>query len=331
MNLLTKLMGRVYMAPLDESGEFGGAALDSPVTTPDTGTAPSGISEKDIKDLLDHDDIDKGDSPMSPVTTQPASPQAPAASVLAPPAQPVAPIETVVAPAVPAVSTPPTPAAPVTPPVETPAAPVPAPAPVAPTPAVPEQTEAQKTAEWTKRRADFTTTLEKAYAIPEDRLAEVNVNPAVELPKLAARLHLEVLESATAGLAALLPQAIATALHHQSTVTKTENEFYAMWPQLDRGNANHEATARNLLTTIVQGNPRISKADAMKQAGAATMIALGIPYEKAGVVAAPVAPAMPATFSPAAPGAGGTGTPGRTGGLLNPFDQLSREMEEDLR
>lgn len=317
--LLTKLLGQGLGMPLEDEGGLSAPASPDAPTTPEPAPEATGLSEKDINDLIDHGDIDKGDSPDSPVLVQPASPTPPIAPIVEPPV--AAPVAAPVAPIPPVAATPPQ--APVTPPA---AAVPPVVAPVAPTPPVatpPVTSPEVEVAAAKKRRDDFAVSLEKAYAFPEDKVAEVNLNPAAHLPKMAAQLHLQVLESATSGLAAILPQLIEQVIDRRDTVSKTENEFYAMWPQLDKANASHESTARNLLSTIVSTKPGISKVDAMKQAGAATLLALGIPYEKA-----PAPPPAAPTFSAGAPGANGP-TPGRAV-VQNPFEQLSRELEEDL-
>lgn len=175
-----------------------------------------------------------------------------------------------------------------------------------------------------KRRDDFVVQLEKAYAFPDDKKVEVNADPALFLPKMAAQLHLQVLESAVNGLATTIPDLVEQVLQRRENTARTEGEFYTMWPQLDRQNKAHTDAARALLGTIVANNPGIKRVDAMKQAGAAALVALGIPLEKL-----PVAPVAPPTFSPAAPGANGAPTPGRVVDT-NPFTALSRELEEDL-
>jgi hypothetical protein len=175
----------------------------------------------------------------------------------------------------------------------------------------------------------FTQSLEKLYEVPEAQRADVNVNPATLLPKLAARLHVEVLEAATQGLAAVIPQIVAQVIEQRQSGERNEQEFFAVWPQLKRENPQHQQTVKTLLGTIVSMNPRISKADAIRQAGAAALVALGIPYEQGGAQPAP-ARVEPPTFSAAAPGSGGMGTPSIPGANENPFAKLSREFEEEL-
>lgn len=327
---LKRLAGQLYRKPLDGDGDDLGAAPSATPTTPATpesGTPVStGLSDEAIKDLIDHDDIDSGSSPANAVLTQPASPTPPAAPVV-PAAQTPAPTPPAATPVTPAAATPPaTPTPPVatppaaatpTPPVATPTPPAPAPTPT-PTPS-PDVAVAEKA-----RRDAFVSSLERAYSFPEAQQVEVNGNPAQFLPKMAAQLHVQVLESAVAGLAATIPNLIEQVLARRDTTSQVENEFYAMWPQLDRKNASHLETARNLLTTIIQTNPKITKDAAMKQAGAATLLALGIPLEKA-----PAATPTPAVFSAAAQGAGGP-TPARQV-PQNPFEALSRELEEDMQ
>lgn len=332
MNLRT-LMQRLEM-PLE--GEAPGSPA-APAAAPDLssnqpGSAPTPATaealESHIDELLADDAEHNGATPATPVVTTPAShvtpppsaPVAPTSPVATPPAEPPAapatPPQAPTAPVTPG-QPPAQPAAPVTPPVT--------PAPPAQPPAPPADPEVRR-AEAQRRREAFTQSLEKAYEVPETERERINLNPSMELPKLAAKLHVSVLEAATEGLAAVIPQIVEQVIQRRETASSNERDFYAAWPQLDRSNPKHHQTVQTLLGTIVSMNPQISKADAIKQAGAAALVALGVPYEKA-----PTQPSAPPTFAAAAPGAGGPAVPAVPGAPdKNPFSQLSREFEEDL-
>lgn len=330
MNL--RVMNQRLEAPPDDgTGAPGAATPDAPPVEPAAPAAPAAPGsektpataealESHINELLAEDDEHAGRSPATPVTTTPATHVAPAPSAPVAPTSPVAaPVAAPVAP-VPVTPQPAAAQPPAAPPPDTP--PVAAP-PVQP--AAPVDQEAQRV-EAQKRREVFTQMLEKQYEVPEAQRDEVNTNPSVLLPKLAARLHLEVLEAATQGLAAVIPQIVAQVIERRNASEQNERDFYTVWPQLKRENPQHHQTVQTLLGTIISMNPRISKADAIKQAGASALVALGIPYDQPS---APAAPPQPPTFSAASPGAGGMGTPGAPANE-NPFSKLSREFEEDL-
>lgn len=342
--LLMKLLGQGLAMPPEDGVSAGAAAapVAAPVAapsvpdggTPAPDTAPS-ISEKDMTALLNDDDIVGDPAPA----VAPAPPAAPPG--VAPPAVPPVVQAPAVPPQVPPVAQPPaapsvTPAAPVAP--VAPAAPAtpeaPAAAPTTPAAPTPESLEAQR-AQSLARRTEYVKQLETAYAMPEKDALEFAANPAAGLPKLAAKLHVDVLESAIHGIMMQMPQVIEGFMQRREATAKNESEFYGTWPMLDKGNAQHRGTVESLMRAIVQGNPGIKRVDAIKQVGAAALVALGIPYDAPRVAAAPIAPAAPvippvAGFSPALPGVGGLGVPGAPAGSSNPFENLSREFEEDV-
>lgn len=336
---LAALMGRLYQAPPEDGIAPPAAAstppVATPVTAPDPGAAPQdtpgepGISEKDMTALLDDTDIDsgqlkeRGTSPVEPPSPKPTTPVPPVVPPVAAPSSVVPPV------------------APPIPPVVTPAAVAPvAVAPEAPSvtqPVVPVKTPEVVAQEQTVRRQEYVKQVQGSYAISEKDAIDFNANPAAKLPEIAAKLHVDVLESAVHGVMMQMPQVVEAFLLRREATQKAENAFYESWPMLDRNNAAHKATVNSLMAAIVQRNPNITRADATKQAGAAALVALGIPYTAQAAAAIPAVPqpaviAQPpgAGFQPMAPGVGGSGLPGVQSQDANPFTALSREFEEDI-
>lgn len=319
------------VAPTQPSPESGPATDKLP---------PPGLSDEAMAGLLD-DSVsgEPGDVPQkASVPTPPVAPTTPAAPSVSPQTKP--PVVPPATPQVPPVAAPQTPAAPVTPPAAAPAQP-----PTTPPqpPVAPQQSPQEIQAAQAARRQEYVTQVEKGYSFDEKTALEVNANPAAILPKLAAKMHVDMLESAIHGIMMQLPQVVEGYMTQRETTRRNEDEFYKSWPMIDRANPEHRSTVNGILSAIVQRNPSISRAEAMKQAGAATLVALGIPYtlpqsapETPTVPGQPqVAPRAsdlavpPVGFSPALPGAGGQGLPGRAI-EENPFSKMSREFEEDI-
>ena len=332
MNLKV-LNQRLEMPPEDGAAQPAAAApaapaaaptLEAPASPGSATPATAEALESHINELLSDDAEHNGaTSPAAPAVAEPKSHVPPAPSAPVAPTSPAAQPAVQPAPAAP-VATPPQPAAPAAQPPAQPTEPAPAAATPAQPAVPPEQTPEARRAVEQQRREVFTQQLEKQYEVPEAQRAEINVNPAALLPKLAARLHVEVLEATTQGLAAVIPQIVEQVIERRNSTMEAERAFYSAWPQLKRDNPQHHQTVQNLLGTIVAMNPRISRQDAIKQAGAAALVALGIPYDQS-----PPPPTSPPVFQAAAPGAGGHVVPGSTPDT-NPFSKLSREFEEEI-
>lgn len=368
--LMSKLLGQVYREGATDTPAAGSPpAATTPAATPpapvipqtatEPGSAPDklpppGLSDEAMAGLLDEtpDAPEEptaappkpGSTPPVPAGQQPVVPPVvpPVAAPTTPPATPQVPPPVAGQPpaaVVPPVATPPaaTPPAAVTPPVATPPAPV-----------APVQSQAEIQAAQQARRQEYVTQVQKGYTFTEQEALELNANPAAALPKLAAKMHVDMLESAVHGIMMQVPQVLENLLVQRETTRRNEDEFYAAWPMIDRKNPEHRAAVNGILGALVQRNPSIARAEAMKQTGAAALVALGIPYAPpAAAPQAPVVPGQPQVpvappaaaappaippvvgFTPAVPGAGGQGLPGRAG-EENPFSKMSREFEEDI-
>lgn len=354
------------MAPADGDGTPAGAvgAASTPPSTPasapatppasgvavgtEPGTAPDklpppGLSDEAMAGLMD-DTPDVPDAPAAAPQPKPGStPPVPAGQTPAtPPVTPPVTTTPPTPPQVPPVATPQTPPAVPPTPAVTAVAPETPPA-TPPQPVVPQQSPQEIQAQQAARRQEYVTQVEKGYSFDEATALEVNANPAAILPKLAAKMHVDMLESAIHGIMMQVPQVLENLLVQRETTRRNEDEFYAAWPMIDRTKPEHRATVNGILSAIVQRNPSISRQEAMKQAGAATLVTLGIPYTapaqatppvSAGqpqVPSAPAAPVVPPVvgFTPALPGVGGQGIPGRQG-EENPFSKMAREFDEEI-
>jgi hypothetical protein len=163
--------------------------------------------------------------------------------------------------------------------------------PVPEEPAEPPLTLEQQQENRAKWRSDTEEALAVGqYALTEDQVVELDEDPAKFIPKFAARVYLDAVENATAAVVQLLPQVLG---QYQQNTTKADGareSFFKTWDKLDPDKHS------DVLTSIGQAyraaNPNATPDEFIRDVGAATMVALKIPFEEAP--AEPAAPAAPA-------------------------------------
>jgi len=205
---------------------------------------------------------------------------------------------------------------PTTPTSDTPVAPV-EPVPVVETPAVAPTDYAA----WKDQRIGE---LEKVYALDEASANAMLTEPEVVLPKLAAKMHMEVLENAMRAMQQMMPVMMQQVQQYSENESRAKNLFTAVNPDL---------TDPRLEPAIVQFgqvyrkvNPTANAEEASRAIGNLVRAALGIAAPSQGVQQpAPMMPQAPAPFTPAR-GAGGGRAPVNSG---NPFEQLASEFLAD--
>lgn len=244
-----------------------------------------------------------------------------------PPAPEVPPPVTPAAPGPAAASPAQTPTAPVQPPAPTPAAaPVPAAPPVAPpvrspdpqaAPAVaqppqgapvdPTQIFARIQAEVAKNEPAFVQALaEHVYKMTPEQLNALQTEPEKVLPDLAAKVHVQVVNSLTRMFAEQMPVYVHGMLNAKSAADRDENDFYGAHPHLRRDNPAHVNTVLQAARAFRTLNPHSPKSEFVKWVGAMASMQLGIangqggaaPPAPNGQVAAPHVPQAPAVVTP---------------------------------
>lgn len=215
------------------------------------------------------------------------------------------------------------PSAPVVPPVPVPSD-VPPVAPVTPetpaTPVVPE-TPTAPPVDRAVQRQQYLTQLQTDYAISDEDAQMMLTEPEKVLPKIAAQLHVNVVDSVIAAVMNNLPRAINAIQAQAQVSSESENEFFKAWPQLKK--AEYQTTVYDAVAAYRALRPQAPRDEVMRAAGLQAMIALRLPIPPELLTQAPVASA-PASFTPAAPGAGAA--PQAPSGEGNPFVQLSQEF-----
>lgn len=303
-------------------------SLQTPSSPPNGAgnNAPAGQpTSVDFGELTDFAESGEAYGPDSTPETPPASPPSgaegqPPAGVETPPAAPTAapsapsPSAAAAAPQPPAGQVPPTPPEPVAPQQQPAPAQAPSPQAAAAPPATQEMTSDQ-------HRQKYLPALEQTYQLAEADVEEFRTAPEKALPKLAARLHYEVLMAARTGLETVLPQMIHGAMEQTRVHTENRNKFFETWPALKKAveaNPQTEATITSAIQAVRQVNPNLGIADIIKQAGMMACYTLGVqpdavpaqavqqPVQQAPA-AAPQAPGQPTMQSapPRPPGVAG--------------------------
>lgn len=116
----------------------------------------------------------------------------------------------------------------------------------------PVQEAAPATPDWAERRTEWVNKLSsELYAMSDDEFANITQDPK-EFAAAAARLHMNVLESAVVAVRDALPQYIDAHFNSQKQVTSAEEAFYAKWPNLK----GHEQMIRTYGPAWSQANPK---------------------------------------------------------------------------
>ena len=195
-----KLFARLLEEGADIGGTSGGVVLENSTSfaadTHVSSDSADDSTESDVNWSGIADELDNDDAGVEAVEGDEVVVETPAAE---PPKADIPPV-----------ATPPA-SQPATPPSETPATPA-----VTPEPQAPVQTPAEYQA-W---RDGKVKELEGMYAIDEDSAAALLTEPEVVLPKLAAKVHMEVLENAMRAMQAMVPVMMQQVTQHTELNTK---------------------------------------------------------------------------------------------------------------
>jgi hypothetical protein len=264
-----------------------------------------------------HEESD-GDTPPPARGEEPAPPASP------PPQQPVVTPPVVAQP--PAAQPPAEPPAATPPVVEQPPAQPPA-QPQAPKPKTPEEEAAERQAA-EELLAQRTAELETFYRLPEDLAGQMQTEPEVVLPKLAAKLHMAVREAVMQDVRRDMPGLFHGIQEIQRRESASKEAFYAANPDLK----GYEQQVLQVGMFFRQSNPNATPEEAIERVGNMTRMALGLPPKGSAATPPATPPAAPQTrpapFRPAAPGAAGPAAAPAPSG--NPWEGLAEEfLEED--
>lgn len=183
---------------------------------------------------------------------------------------------------------------------------------------VPEKVEPKKPAEpetprksFEELRAEEITRVEDMYKFNDEDARAVALEPEKVLPKLAARLYVDIYENVFRSIAQAVPSMMEGYTQQRTARQEAENTFYSEFPSL-KGKQNLQSQIENGLAYFRQQNPTATRDQAIAAVGVQVSIANGIPLpqsylEKMGVqVNKEPAKKKPPPITPANPGAGGS-------------------------
>lgn len=275
--------------------------------------AGSSVNWTEFNDDFDsEEDVGEGETVEGDVVIEPGSHTPP------PVAKPVTPQ------AAPVQAAPPAPPAPA-------AAPVPPVAPAqaqTPPPQQPQAPAAQPSGpapeEYGTWRTNRLTELEQHYAVNGEDATALLTEPELVLPKLAARVHMEVLESAMRAMQAMVPVMMEQTTAHTAINTQAKGLFHSVNPDL--ADPKLEPAIIRLGMTYREVNPTAGPEESARAIGNLVRAALGIVTPQAGVQ--PQAAPRPAPVAPFVPMRGGGGGQ-RAPVSDNQFTALAQEMLMD--
>ena len=237
----------------------------------------------------------------------------------------VEPTPVVTPPATPDVA--PTPAATPTPPAATPPVQAPAvetPAPVAPTPSAPqvEPSPLPDYAAWrSQREADLAA---QTYSITDEDASKLLTEPETVLPRMAARMHMEVMESTVRVMQTMLPRLMQSVQQTEQREISAKSFFQTANPDL--ADPRLEPAIMEMGQVYRRLNPAASPEQAAQAIGNLVRASLGIAMPAQAAPAPTSAPAVPVVpFVPARGGPGGA----VAGGQKDSWGQLADEFLAD--
>ena len=293
------------------------------------GEEGGGVDWTEMSSDTESFDLEGGD------TAPDAAPPAKTPPVIVPPAEPPPTPETPPAVETPTPETPPaepeptpptepTPAE--TPPVvETPPTPpviaeeMPAPAPESPV----VDFEAQRR-QWQEDRVKYEAELEKYFAFSEEDAEKLRDAPDEVIPKLAAKLYLDIYQTVTNGMYKVMPQVVTAVTEQKQAREALTKSFYGKWPDLNK--PEYAKVIATVSATYANLKPQATTEEVLQEVGEMAMAAL-----KLGVTPSVEIPPVetPPPFTPATPGGGATPPPATPPQADNVFTQISEEFLED--
>lgn len=184
-------------------------------------------------------------------------------------------------------------------------------------------------------RAQYRESLQADYGLSEEDAAAFQVDPASVMPRLAANMHMRVMqdvvrhvEMALKTVPAMMEQRLAFVQQEDAA----KQEFFSEWPGL----SEHYSAVLQNAKLARQANPTATKAQLIQMAGVLTATALGLDPAAVGKVRVgtpppPAAPAKPVQAAPFKPAAAGSAPGGFTEPELGLYEAFAAEDEAWMR
>jgi hypothetical protein len=177
----------------------------------------------------------------------------------------------------------------------------------------------------TAERVKLTGQLEQMYAIPEAEVEAYRESPETYLPKMAAKLHVEVLTAVANGIYAQLPNLIRNFQQAERQQVTYEDKFFTRWSKLNTPDLRPKVL--EMVGRYRSLNPTTPFETLMEEVGAMAHVRYRIPYEDtpAGGAQPSAVPATPAKRPHVPAGVGGA-TPPPAPASTNQFTQMANEF-----
>lgn len=151
-------------------------------------------------------------------------------------------------------------------------------------------------------RRQFEDALAARFQFSEDDAMQLQTEPEKVLPKLAARLQMDIMDALMQQMQQQVPVFVKEYTQASQREMEAQTSFYSAWPELK----NYGQQVLQMGAAFRQLNPDASSQEAIERIGKMTMDALGLSRAQTASQKAAKAPAAPA-FRPAIPG--GVGGP----------------------
>ena len=165
--------------------------------------------------------------------------------------------------------------------------------------------------------------LEPVYALSEEDARNVITDPEKVIPKLFARMHVDMMMAVASGLEKQLPVYLQQQSGETNFRQSANREFWKTWPHL--GKPEYLPTVQGILTQYRQLNPQADLPTIIREVGVLASVRLNAYPNKKGGAGDEI---VTDKHKPAAPGSG-TSLRGSAGQPTNPYEKLSQDWDEE--
>lgn len=163
----------------------------------------------------------------------------------------------------------------------------------------PEQAAAEFQRRYAESRAKALEELASQYSLDEETIAEFETNPGAVLPKLAARIALDTVQTVVATVQQQMPGMLQQYQTRSTAERQFTEKFFDSWPDLK--DASALPTVRRVGELYRRQNPNASPDEYIREVGAMAMVSLRRqPKEQPSAPQIPGPEAVPGRGSPAA-------------------------------
>lgn len=196
--------------------------------------------------------------------------------------------------------------------------------------APPQKTAEEVKAAQEKARKDYFDKITAEYSLSEEDANAVVTDPEKVLPRVLAKVHMDVMDRMTAWVQTSLPYMLQSHSQQEAARQAHTKAFFDAWPELNK--QEYGATVARTLTAYRQANPDAKAEDVIREGGVMALINLRLPMPERIMKSHNVneaEPAKPAGFTPAPTGSGAALPPKKPSD--NAFTVLAEEDIVDDR